>query len=127
MEIVAYASVSTLCVVLVFTLVKVRRILVTTEENIRTISSRAVPILDKLDIVSDRALIVVEKMDGHMDSLKGSIASVRQMTDSVVAFERRVQERLEGPIMDTADTLAALFKGVQTVLERLPLPGWLRS
>ena len=44
---------------------------------------------------------------------------VKEIADSIVELERRVQDRVEGPILDTVAFIAAVFKGVRTFVERV--------
>jgi hypothetical protein len=46
---------------------------------------------------------------------------MKQITDNVVAMERKVQDRLEGPILDTVAFVASVFNGVRRFLERVRL------
>ena len=51
--------------------------------------------------------------------VRESISSVKQVADNVVELERKVQERIEGPILDTVAFVAATIKGFRTFLERV--------
>jgi hypothetical protein len=54
-------------------------------------------------------------------TVRESIATVKGIADHVVAFERKIQERIEGPILDTVAFIAAVFNGVRSLLDRLRL------
>jgi hypothetical protein len=44
---------------------------------------------------------------------------VRQIADNIVAMERKVQDRIEGPILDAVSFVASVFNGVRTFFDRL--------
>jgi hypothetical protein len=77
------------------------------------------PVLENIDYISSRVKSITDNVDDQVMMVRESIGSIRDIADNVVALERRVQERLEGPILDTVAFVAALFKGVRTFTERL--------
>ena len=118
-EIIALAAVSVLCMYLIGVLVRLRSLLTIVEDDIRELSARAIPVLENLEIITDKIKSVTESIDEQVDIVKQSILSVKQIADDIVDFERRVQERIEEPVMETVGTIAALFKGVRTFVARL--------
>ncbi|MBI1804447.1 MAG: DUF948 domain-containing protein [Ignavibacteria bacterium] len=118
-EIIALASLSVLCVYLIAVLVRLRSVLVIIEDDIRELSAKAIPVFENLEIITDKVKNVTESLDEQVDIVKQSIDSVKQMADNIVDFERRVQERIEEPVMDTVSIIAAMVKGVRTFVARL--------
>ena len=125
--IVTLVTVSALCIYLITVLVRVRSILDVIEHDIKEISSRAIPVLENLEIITDKVKIITETIGEQVDSVKHSISSLREITESIVTFERRVQERIEEPVTDTIATFASIFKGIQSFIERLPFVSRLRA
>ena len=57
---------------------------------------------------------------GHqVTAVRESIGSIKMIADNVVDLERRVQERIEGPILETVGFVSAVFRGVRTFLDRV--------
>ena len=127
MEIVALAAVSVLSVYLIAVLVRVRSLLIVIEGDIKEISAKAIPVLENLEFITEKVKIITETIGEQVDSVKYSIGSLREVTESIAAFEQRVQERLEVPVMDAISTFASIFRGVQGILERLPFVSRLRA
>jgi uncharacterized protein YoxC len=125
--IAALIAVSTLCVYLITVLVRIRSILEIVEHDIKEISARAIPVLENLEAITDKVKLITETISEQVESVKYSIGSLREVAESIVAFERRVQERIEEPVMDTIDTFASIFKGIQSLIERLPFVSRLRA
>jgi len=118
-QIVALLCLSALCVYMIVVLLRVRDILGNVERDIRDIASRALPVLDNMEYITARVKGVTDSIDDQVSAVRDSIASVKQVAENVVEMERRVQERIEGPILETVAFVSAVFKGVRTFLDRV--------
>lgn len=110
-QIVALVSVSALCLYLISVLGQFRR-------DVSDFTRRARPVLDNLSTITENLKSASEKIDDQVDIVKGSLQSFKDVADNVLLFERRVQERLEEPILQVAtvlgtivNTVAAFIKG----------------
>jgi len=118
-EIIALAALSAVCVYLITVLVRVRNILTVVEQDVRELTSKALPVFENLEIITEKVKNIAESIDEQVEVVRHSIDSMREVADNVVDFERRVQERLEEPVMETIGTIAAIFKGVRTFMARM--------
>lgn len=118
-EIVALAALSVVCIYLISVLVRVRGILAIVEEDIRELSAKVIPVLENLETITEKIKNVTENIDEQVDSVKESINAVKRIADNIVNFERKIQDRIEEPVMETVGTLAAIIKGVRTFVARL--------
>lgn len=118
-QIVALLCLSALCVYMIIVLLRVRDILGNVERDIRDIATRALPVLDNMEYITARVKGITDSVDDQVSAVRDSIASVKQMAENVVEMERRVQERIEGPILETVAFVSAVFKGVRTFLDRV--------
>lgn len=118
-QIVALLCLSALCVYMIVVLLRVRDILGNVERDIRDIAARALPVLDNMEYITARVKSVTDSIDDQVSAVRDSIASVKQVAENVVDLERRVQERIEGPIIETVAFVSAIFKGVRTFLDRV--------
>jgi uncharacterized protein YoxC len=119
MEIVTLGAVSALAVYLIVVLVRVRSILLIVEDDLKELSARALPALDNIEAITEKVRNIADNVDEQVETLKISIDAMRTIAENIVDFERRVQERVEGPILETIGTIAALIKGVQAFVGRL--------
>ena len=110
-QIVALVSVSALCLYLISVLGQFRR-------DVSDFTQRARPVLDNLSTITENLKSASQKIDDQVDIVKGSLQSFKDVADNVLLFERRVQERLEEPILQVAtvlgtivNTVAAFIKG----------------
>ncbi len=118
-QILALICLSALCVYLIIVLLRVRNILANVEKDLREMTSRAIPILENMEFITARVKNIAENIDDQVVVVRESLGSIKQVAENVVELERKVQERIEGPILDTVAFVAAVFKGVRTFVDRV--------
>ena len=118
-EVIALGCASALCLYLIVVLVQVRSFLEDVHKDIRELASKAIPVFENLEVITERVKHVSESIEGQIDMVKSSIRSVKEMADSIVEFERRVQERIEEPVIQSATMVSAFYRGIKTFIERL--------
>jgi uncharacterized protein YoxC len=116
---VALLCLSALCIYLIVVLARVRDILNGVEKDFKEMTSRAVPILENMEFITSRVKSITENIDDQVMIVRESISSVRQIADNIVAMEKKVQDRIEGPILDSVAFVASIFNGVRTFFDRL--------
>ncbi len=118
-QIVALLSVSAVCIYLIIVLIRVRDVLTAFEKDMKDVTARAIPVLDNMEFITNRVRNITETIDDQVMVIQQSIGSMKEMADNIVALERKVQERVEGPILDTLGFVAAVLKGVRTFIDRV--------
>jgi uncharacterized protein YoxC len=118
-QVVALLCLSALSIYVIVVLLRVRDILNNVEKDFKEMTTRAIPILDNLEFITARVKGITENIDDQVASVRESIGTIRQMAINVVELERKVQERIEGPILEGVAVAAAIVKGVRTFLERV--------
>jgi uncharacterized protein YoxC len=118
-EIIALIALSVLCVYLISVILRIRSILTVVEQDVRELTSKALPVFENLEVITDKVKNITESIDEQVEVVRNSINSIREVADNVVDFERRVQERLEEPVLETVGTIAAIFKGVRAFVTRM--------
>ncbi len=118
-QIIALLCLSALCVYMIVVLVRVRDVLSNVEKDVRDITNRALPVLDNMEYITARVKGITDSIDDQVVAVRDSIASVKQVAENVVEMERKVQERIEGPIIETVALVSAVFKGVRTFFDRV--------
>ena len=116
MQIIALGCLSALCIYLITVLVRVRSILTVVETDLKRLSDSAIPVLENLEVITEKVKNVTENIDEQVEIVKQSINSVKEIAENIVSFERRIQERIEEPVMETVGTFAAVFKGIRTFI-----------
>jgi uncharacterized protein YoxC len=118
-QILALLCLSALCIYLIVVLLRVRDTLNNVEKDLKEMTSRAIPILENMEYITARVKSITENIDDQVMVVRESISSVKQIADNIVAMERKVQDRIEGPILDSVAFVASVFNGVRTFFDRL--------
>jgi uncharacterized protein YoxC len=118
-QILALLCLSALCIYLITVLLRVRTILDGIERDFKEITTRTVPVLENLEFITSRVKSITESVDDQVMIVRESITSMREIADNIVSLERKVQGRIEGPVLDTVGFLAAVLKGVRTFVDRV--------
>jgi uncharacterized protein YoxC len=119
MEIIALGALTVLCVYLITVSIRVKSILQIVESETKTVAAKAIPVLNNLEIITEKIKSVTENIDEQVVLVKSSISSIKEIADNIVNLERRVQERIEEPVMETVGTLAAVVTGIRAFITRL--------
>lgn len=118
-QIIALLCVSAVCIYLVILLIRVREVLTAFEKDVKEVTARALPVLENMEFITNRVRNITETIDDQVMIVQESIGSMKEMADNIVALERKVQERVEGPILDTLGFVAAVLKGFRTFIDRV--------
>ncbi len=118
-EILALLCVSALCVYLIVVLARVKETLGHVERDVNDLAAHALPILENTEYITARLKSVAENVDDQVLTVRESIASIREIADNVVALERKIQERIEGPVLDGVSYLSAIVTGIRTFIQRV--------
>ena len=118
-QIVALLCVSALCVYLIIVLLRVREVLTHVDRDLSEMTSRALPILENMEFITSRVKSITENVDDQVMIVRESIGTVKEIAENIAALERKVQERIEGPILETVAFVAAIIKGLKTFVDRV--------
>jgi uncharacterized protein YoxC len=118
-QILLFMCLSALCVYLIVILLRVRDILNNVEKDLKEVTSRVIPILENMEFITARIKSITESIDDQVMIVRESISSMKQITDNVVALERKIQDRIEGPILESVAFVASIFNGVRTFFDRI--------
>jgi hypothetical protein len=98
-KVLALFSAAGLCAYLIVVLMRLNGLLILFQRDFSEIARNLKPILENLNIVSDKMRSISTKVDEQVYLFKSSLESFKALADNVVNFEVRVQERLEEPII----------------------------
>jgi uncharacterized protein YoxC len=118
-QILALLSLSALCIALIVLVVRLKDFLTVVERDVHEVSGRAIPVLDNMEAITTRVKGMTEQLEDQVVAITESFSSVKSIADNIVDLERRVQARVEGPLLETLGTLVAVIKGARTFVQRL--------
>lgn len=119
MAIIALGIFSALCIYLMVVFARLKSILQIVESETKIVAAKTIPILSNLEVITEKIKNVTENIDEQVLLVKSSISSIKEIADNIVSLERRVQERIEEPVMETVGTLAAVVSGIRAFITRL--------
>jgi uncharacterized protein YoxC len=118
-EIVALFCLVALCVYIIVVLSRLRIVLVNLERDLKAFAERGIPVLENLEDITTKFKNVATTIEQEVGAIKESMAAVQQIAENIVNFEKRVQERVEIPVMEAVSVISAVFKGVRTFFDQL--------
>lgn len=118
-QIILVLSLAGLAVYLVIVLAKVKTLLVQIESDVRNVSARVIPVLENMEVITSKLRSITANFDDQMTIVKSSVQSIKEIADSIVEFERRVQDRIEAPVLEVAGILGSVVRGIAAFINRL--------
>ncbi|MBI3787512.1 MAG: hypothetical protein HY276_04560 [Ignavibacteriales bacterium] len=110
-QLLALLCVSALCIYLIVVLSQFKK-------DFTEFNQRSKPVLENLSFITEKLKSAATKIDEQVDIVKTSLESVKTVADSVVMLERRIQEQLEGPIMQVASVIGSTISGITAFFNR---------
>jgi uncharacterized protein YoxC len=118
-EIVALVCLVALSVYIIVVLSRLKVVLSNLERDLKAFAERAIPVLENLEDITTKFKNVAATIEQEVGAIKESMAAVQQIAENIVNFEKRVQERVEIPVMEAVSVISAVFKGVRTFFDQL--------
>ncbi len=106
-ETVALLSASALCLYLIVVLSRLKDLLTLLQKDLSEIGAKAKPVFENLQVITEKLKSVSGKIDDQVGLVKGSLESVKSAADNIVAFEQRIQESLEEPVLRLSSMVGA--------------------
>ncbi len=85
--------------------------------DVKEIKPKVIESFDKIILLSDNINTAVKKVNENIDVLGTVVDKVKVTADSIIDFEKKVQSRIEPPVMDTVKTITAVSAGVKTFFD----------
>ena len=117
-QLLALLSAAALCVYLIVVLVRFKDVLALLQKDLALLSERSRPVFDNLEVITSRLKSVATTLEEHVSVTRGSLEAVREMAENVLAFERRIQESLEEPVLRVTSLLAAIIDRITSRISR---------
>jgi uncharacterized protein YoxC len=118
-QIIILLSLSALAIYMIVVLSKLREVLGTVDQNLKQLTAKAIPTLDNLDVITAKLRTIVVNFDEQLDTVKQSVETIKGIAENVAAFERRIQDAVESPIMEVMNTIGGIIRGFTTFLGRV--------
>ena len=111
-ETVALLSATALCIYLIVVLARLKEVLILIQKDLSEIGAKAKPVFENLQVITEKLKSVSGKIDDQIGLVKGSLESVKTAADNIVAFEQRIQDSLEEPVLRLSTMVAAFVNRI---------------
>lgn len=118
-QIILAFSLAGLAIYLVIVLAKVKTLLVQIGSDVKNVSARVIPVLENMEVITSKLRSITANFDDQMTIVASSVQSIKEIADSIVEFERRVQDRIEAPVLEVAGLLGSVVRGIAAFINRL--------
>jgi uncharacterized protein YoxC len=88
------------------------------QKDVNAFKVRLEPLIDDSLQLVKKLNSISDKVDDNIDVIKKTVLKVRDATDKIIEFEQNLQNKIEGPVVDTINTYSAVVKGIKTFIER---------
>jgi uncharacterized protein YoxC len=117
-QILILLALSGLAIYLIVVLKHLREVLITVDANLKEVGSRVVPVLENLEVITSRVRTIVENFDDQLVVLQNSVKTIKGVADNIAAFEQRIQDTIEGPVVDVMNTIGGIIRGFSAFFNR---------
>jgi len=111
-ETVALLSATALCIYLIVVLARLKEVLILIQKDLSEIGAKAKPVFENLQVITEKLKSVSGKIDDQIGLVGGSLESVKNAADNIVAFEQRIQDSLEEPVLRLSTMVAAFVNRI---------------
>lgn len=84
------------------------------QDLLSSLAGRLPPVLDGIEKLSEQATKTLDNADRQLSVLGDALDEFRQVARRINWLEQRLQEKIEGPLMDAAKVVAGVSKAVKT-------------
>ena len=117
-QIIVLLLLSGVSIYAIIVLMKLRDLLGTMDTNLKEFAIRAIPTLENLEVITKKFRVIVENFDEQIAMLKSSVETLKGVSENVAAFERRVQDAIESPIIEVMNTIGGVIRGFTSFFKR---------
>jgi hypothetical protein len=118
-QIIALLSLSTLAIALIFFVKNILTSIRNIEKDVNLLINKAAPIFENLSAIAERINTMTESIETQINGVLYSFNSLKEIINDVIRFEKRIQQRVEEPVLDAVSFFSALIRGVKTFIYRL--------
>jgi uncharacterized protein YoxC len=118
LKLVLLISASALCIYLIVVLVRFKAFLQVLQIELIDLSKNLKPILENLNMVTDKLRLIATKVEDQVDIIHGVFLAFRRITENITRLEERFQQRLEEPLMRVGAMFGNIINRIASLLMR---------
>jgi uncharacterized protein YoxC len=117
-QIIVFLLLSGVSIYAIIVLMRLRDLFETVDTNLKQVASKAIPTLENLEAITRKIRIIVDNFDEQIAMLNSSVETLKSVAENVAAFERRVQDAIESPVMEVMNTIGGMIRGFTSFFNR---------
>lgn len=99
--------------------VRASSVLRQSEELVSTLSANLPVLLQSVEALSAQATKTLDNADQKLTVLGDSLEQFREVSRRINTLEHRLQEKIEGPLMDAAKVVAGVTRAIKTFADAI--------
>jgi uncharacterized protein YoxC len=119
LTVVVLILVSALIVFLIVYLGKITRSIQDLQKDLSDLSDRVEPLVSSLSDLTSKLSDLSDQAKRQLEATKGIVFSVRDRVETILEFEEKIRDGINGPISGFLNQLRAISNGVSTFLSYL--------
>lgn len=88
-------------------------------EDVTNFRTKLDPLIDDTAILVKGVNQITDKLGDGIDTSRRILEKVQNTVESINSFQKRIQDKVEPPIMDTINTYSAFVKGIRGFIDAL--------
>jgi uncharacterized protein YoxC len=117
-QIVVLVLLSGVAIYAIIVLMRLRDLFETVDTNLKLVAHKAIPTLENLEAITRKIRMIVDNFDEQLALLNSSVETLKSVADNIAAFEQRVQDAIESPIMEIMNTIGGVIRGFTSFFNR---------
>ena len=118
-EIILFVALTIAAVYLIISLKKISISVTKMETGITELETRLTPVLDNASVISGNMIDITTSVKGQMAKVETVVDSVKERADSLINFEKKAQREVETYVFDSLNFVSAVVTGFKTFASRI--------
>lgn len=118
-EIILFLVLTISAIYLIVSLKKISAAVDKMESTVAEMETKMAPVMENAAVVSENMKEITTSIKGQMAKVDSIVDSVKERADSLVDFEKKAQRELENHVFDSLNFISAIVTGVKTFAGRL--------
>ena len=117
-QVLALISASALCAYLIVVLIRLNGLLEMFQKDFSEMNKNLKPVLENMNIVTEKLKSISSKVDDQVTTFKTGLDSFKEVAENVVVFERRLEQRIEEPIIRLTSVFGNIINRIASLIGR---------
>ena len=113
-QIILLLAASALCVFLIIYFNRITKSITRIENNIQNFTTEIKPLIETTTALSNNINEITKGAKGQLDITKSIVADVKDRVDTILNYEEKIREGIEGPVFGLVKNLSAIANGIET-------------